>query len=391
MRFLSRKQFQWAMAVLFAFFRNFELSAAVSTNLTLKESKLANSVILDEIAVKNLRIETVTVEEQTFEETIFALGRIDVRPGFSAILSSRIPGRALKVEALPDHEVKEGEALVIVESRQPGSPPPQVTLTAPISGIISEINIVPGQPISPDNALLRIVQLESVYGIARIPESLASQLHTGLKATVTVPGWKGIQWNTQIEHLGAVADPESGTLEAAFHIKNDDLKLRPGMRAEFSIVVDRRDGVMSVPLSAVQGDAASRFVFVADDSIPHAFIKVPVEIGAMNERFAEITRGLFPGDRVVTEGAYSLGFAGKGTVSLKEALDAAHGHEHNPDGSDITPEQKATQPKGRSASHAHGFSTLTLFSLIGNAILLILLAFAARRRATASRSSDPPE
>lgn len=368
-----------------------ELPAAVSTNLSLNESKIANSVILDEFAVKNLRIQTVTVEEQTFEETIFALGRIDVRPGFSAVLSSRIPGRALKVAALPDHEVAEGEVLVVVESRQPGNPPPQVSLTAPIAGIISEINIVPGQPISADDALLRIVKLDSVYGIARIPESLASQLRTGLKATVTVPGWAKIQWNTQIEHLGAVADPESGTLEAAFHIENDDLKLRPGMRAEFSIVVDQRDAVMSVPRVALQGDPASRFVFVADDSIPHAFLKVPVEVGAANERFAEITRGLFPGDRVVTEGAYSLAFAGKGTVSLKEALDAAHGHEHNPDGSEIAPGQTATNSKGASASHAHGFSTLTLLSLVGNVILLILLALAARRRATASRKSDSSE
>jgi len=63
----------------------------------------------------------------------------------------------------------------------------------------------------------------------------------------------------------------------------------------------------------------------------------------MNDRFVEITSGLFPADEVVTRGAYSLSFAGASSVSLKEALDAAHGHEHAADGSELTDEQRAKQ------------------------------------------------
>jgi len=54
-----------------------------------------------------------------------------------------------------------------------------------------------------------------------------------------------------------------------------------------------------------------------------------------------IRDSLFPGDEVVTQGAYPLSFAGKGGISLKEALDAAHGHEHNEDGSEMTADQQA--------------------------------------------------
>ena len=42
---------------------------------------------------------------------------------------------------------------------------------------------------------------------------------------------------------------------------------------------------------------------------PRNAIRVPVQIGAMNDRFVEITGGLVGGDEVVTTGAYSLGFA----------------------------------------------------------------------------------
>src|SRR5687768_15691454 len=71
-----------------------------------RAAKQASTVYLDSTSVKNLRLKMVEVEEQVFEETIFALGRIEVRPGYSAVLSSRIPGRVAKVDALPDHHVK---------------------------------------------------------------------------------------------------------------------------------------------------------------------------------------------------------------------------------------------------------------------------------------------
>jgi hypothetical protein len=148
---------------------------------------------------------------------------------------------------------------------------------------------------------------------------------------------------------------------------------------------------MAVPRAAVQGDGAERFLYVADDGIPNAFVKVPIVVGAMNGRSVEIKEGLLPGDKVVTTGAYSLAFAGKGSVSLKEALDAAHGHEHNEDGSEVSKDQKAaghTEGDG----HDHGGSSrklsgLTLFSLIGNGVLLVLLVIATLRRKPATEEA----
>jgi hypothetical protein len=78
-----------------------------------------------------------------------------------------------------------------------------------------------------------------------------------------------------------------------------------------------------------------------------------VEVGQVNDRYAEITNGLLPGDSVVTRGGYSLAFAGGGSVSLKAALDAAHGHEHAADGSELTADAKKAQAGGKEGD-AHG-------------------------------------
>jgi len=104
------------------------------------------------------------------------------------------------------------------------------------------------------------------------------------------------------------------------------------------------------PRSALQGTPSNRYVYVKDFGLPNAFVKTAVITGLSNDRFVEIVSGLLPADEVVTQGAYSLAFAGGGTLSLKEALDAAHGHEHNADGSEIT----AASP---SAGHGHEHPT----------------------------------
>ncbi len=150
--------------------------------------------------------------------------------------------------------------------------------------------------------------------------------------------------------FGTSADKESGTIDAIFRLTNPGDLLRADMRAEFSIVMGKRSNVV-IPRAALQGEASNRFVYVQDFDLKTVFYKTPVQVGEMNDRFVEITSGVLPADEVVTRGAYSLSFAGASSVSLKEALDAAHGHEHAEDGGELTPEKKAEmEAKKRAAA-----------------------------------------
>ncbi|MBK8039365.1 MAG: efflux RND transporter periplasmic adaptor subunit [Verrucomicrobiaceae bacterium] len=346
-----------------------------------------NLIILDETRVKNLGIQMIEAEESVFEKTLFALGHIEVLPGKKAIVSSRIPGRAFSVLVIPHQGVDVDAEVAWVESRQPGDPPPVIKLTAPISGMVSKVNIAQGQPISPDQELIEIMDLSTVEAAASVPQHLAGQLKVGLKAHIRVSALPEKLFEATLAHIAAEADEDSGTIEAAFHVANPDKLLRPGMRAEFSIATSKRENVMSIPREAIQGDAGGRFVYVADYGLKNAFVKCEVTTGEVNDSRVEITSDLLPGDEVVIHGAYMLGFAGKGSVSLKEALDAAHGHPHNDDGTEMTKEQQ--EAKGHAHDdHDHagaeGWSQFTTFFASTSALLLVLLivSFTFRNRVT---------
>ncbi len=313
--------------------------------------RATNTVVLDETGVKNLRIETVEVEETDFEQTIFSLGRVEAIPRKIAAVSSRIPGRIIELKVSPGDTVELGDEVAKVESRQPGDPPPVIVLKAPLAGLVTHVDARLGDPIDPEKAVLEVTDLSEVYAVARVPEHQAGRMKTGTVAHIKVAALPTEKFDGELLRFGTSADKASGTIDAIFRLTNPGGLLRADMRAEFSIVMSKRSNVVSVPRAALQGEASNRFVYVKDFDLANAFVKTQVQVGEMNDRFVEITSGLLPADEVVTRGAYSLSFAGASSVSLKEALDAAHGHEHAADGGELTPEIKAEmEAKKRAAS-----------------------------------------
>ena len=356
-----------------------------------------NIIVLDEAGVNNLRIETVEVEETAFEATIFSLGRIEVIPANVAAVSSRISGRVVDLRVSSGDTVKTDDEVAKIESRQPGDPPPVISLKAPLGGLVTHVDVRLGDPVDPEKPLLEITNLDEVYAIARVPEHQAGLMPPATKAHIKVAALPKEEFEGELLRFGTSADKESGTIDAIFRLKNPGDLLRAEMRAEFSIVMGRRENVISIPRAALQGEASNRFVYVKDFDLPNAFVKTQVQVGEMNDRFAEITSGLLPADEVVTQGAYSLSFAGASSVSLKEALDAAHGHEHAADGGELTPEKVAEMEAakgGEGSEHGHeegGVSTLWKYASIALFILLAISLITKRRPAVPAEEPTPAE
>jgi multidrug efflux pump subunit AcrA (membrane-fusion protein) len=353
-------------------------------------------VLLTEQGVQNLGIATVSVEEADFELTTFALASTEAAPESRSTLSSRIPGRIIETRLRLGEQVKKGDPLVLLESRQPGDPPPAIWLTAPADGTITAIATTLGAPVEPSDRLAEIADLRTIHLVATVPQATAGKLAPDARARVKFPLFPEKEFTaTRLAHPGAAIRP--GTDEATlntvgliFTLDNPDNALRPGMSAECTLILDTRTGVMSVPREAIQGTPSSRHVYVKHMTIPHAFERVNVTTGLANQDRIEILDGLFPGDEVVTQGSYSLGYAGGSSgISLKEAMDAAHGHEHNEDGSEKTAEQQASAAnEGDPHHHDHpGPQLREIFFMAATGILALALIVVSLRRAPSAEIS----
>ena len=368
-------------------------------------------VILTEQGVKNLGLETVTVEEADFETTTFALGRTEAIPENRSSLSSRISGRVAETRLKIGSYVNKGDQLVLLESRQPGDPPPTVWLTAPADGTVVSVNTRLGAPVEPSDSLAEFADLKTIYLIARLPQAVAGKIKQGTQAKVHFPISPDKEYIATLLKFAACACPDPdcalgqdvsirsdknegadlNTAGVIFTIDNSGNQLRPGMNAECTISMEKRENVLSVPREAIQGGPANRHVYVKHMTIPNAFDRVNVQTGLTSNERVEILDGLLPGDEVVTRGSYSLGFAGSGGgPSLKEAMDAAHGHEHNEDGSEQTKDQKSGTDTASSDDHTHhGPGMREIFFMAATGILsLLLVIIALRRRQSADANTE---
>lgn len=370
---------------LFPFISLIGVLSSASAHGAAEDTRSDSTTILSDQGVKNLGIETVRPSKATFETTVFAIGKISPIPNRRSVISTRFSGRVVQTPPIVGDRVTKGQVLLKVESRQPGSPPPVIDLVAPEGGIISESHVTLGQPVEPAEELMDIVDLSQVWAVANVPESHASKVKIGSKAHIKVISLGDVTFEGELIRMGTEANTNAGTVEAIFLLENPELRLRPNMRTEFSIVTHSRQGVLSIPRKAIQGDAAEPYVFVKDYELKNAFVKSPVITGEKNHAFVEVKSGINRFDDVVTQGSYLLGFSQGGGISLKEALDAAHGHEHNEDGSELTDSQKKAQ-----AAEATGASTAVgsvnwhaphvIFLIASNCITLALLTVIAIKK-----------
>ncbi len=333
-----------------------------------------NTIVLDPNAIQNLGIETVAAEESTFENIIPVLGEIEHTCESHSILSSRIAGKIIESVVHKGDFVKMGDVMLRIESRQPGDPPPVIELKAPADGIVIRSDGHLGAAVEPDKELMEILDITNVWAVAHVPQHQAAILKEGLTARIRIPALGIEEKSSTFLRLNTDEEPNPSTLNAIFELPNPDTKLRPGMRAEISLIASKRENVLSIPRAALQGDRSNRFLFIKDYELKNAFVRVPVVIGEATDERVEIKSGLFPGDEVVVKGSYALSFAGKGTASLREALDAAHGHPHNEDGTEMSAEEIAVAGGDHGHDHGHeGISPLVIFLTITCGVLLMLL------------------
>ena len=176
------------------------------------------------------------------------------------------------------------------------------TVTAPISGVVAERMIKPGNFVQANTPIFRIVDDARLEAELNVPERELATLKAGLPVNLTVDALPGRTFEGRIDRVSPVVDAESGTFRvvAAFAGKGD---LKPGMFARISVDYDQRSDALTVPRAALLEDDAEPAVFVVDDGKAK---RVPIELGYLDGEWAEVRGGLDEGAQVVTAGKVTL-------------------------------------------------------------------------------------
>ena len=196
------------------------------------------------------------------------------------------------------------------------------SVAAPIGGVIAERNVVLGETVEPSKVIFKILDPSVVFVEGDAFEESLRELKVGQSVRIRLASYPDEVFAGKISRLSPTIDPQKRTLRLWVEVVNPSGKLKPNLFSEMNIVVGGQGEVLAIPIEAVISTEGENFVFVEEKG---SFRRADVVLGARDDRFVEVKKGLLPGDRVVTDGKQQLY-----TQSLiaKQGGAALGGHTH---------------------------------------------------------------
>jgi HlyD family secretion protein len=176
-------------------------------------------------------------------------------------------------------------------------------ITAPITGIVSHRHVDPGAYITDRTSIVTIVDMDSVKIEVPISERDIGGLRPGLGARIRVDAYPEAVFEGTVRRISPTIDPASRSGEVEIVVGNPDYRLKPGMFAKVTIVLEQRHNVVVIPRDALHPNGTGPAVFVVQDGTAHLR---PVTTGLQNDTEVEIVDALEPGAEIVLAGQHSL-------------------------------------------------------------------------------------
>jgi RND family efflux transporter MFP subunit len=231
-------------------------------------------------------------------------------------------------EAISEREYQESSAAYVEDSLRYYSLAENISeggirVVAPVSGSIHELRVSDGEYTNPGKILAILSTNRNLMLRADLPQQHYNQLKQIETAHFRPAYSKQVfaveEWGGSLLAAGESVAENNHYLPVIFRLENDG-QLLEGAFAEVYLLTSAKHDVLSVPVSALGEEQGGFYLYV--QMTGESFTKRYVEIGEQNGRMVEITRGLLPGERVVTEGMTLVKAASMATGEIED------GHSH---------------------------------------------------------------
>lgn len=189
-----------------------------------------------------------------------------------------------------------------------------VTLRAPQTGVITELNVRNGAMVSPGQTLAKVAGLSKLWLVVEVPESMALQVRPGMGVNAVFAGDSTQHFTGHIREILPGISTTSRTLQARLEIDNADLTMTPGMLMRAHISAEKATSRLFVPSEAVITTGKRSIVIVKNED--GRLQPVEVTIGDDIRNNTEILSGLTEGQQVVASGQFLI----DSEASLKSVL-----------------------------------------------------------------------
>ena len=177
------------------------------------------------------------------------------------------------------------------------------TMTAPFDGTIVSVGAQVGDLVSSGTIIVTLADLSDLRVKAIVDETDISNVGIGQEVGITFDAFPGSRFQGQVLEVPLQGQLTQNVLTYEVPVSLGgaaEVALKPGMTANVSIVVGRRENALLVPAMAVQQGENGDVVKV-QLSPKGLTVEAPVVLGLSDGTYVEVKQGLKEGDQVVAE------------------------------------------------------------------------------------------
>jgi RND family efflux transporter MFP subunit len=179
-------------------------------------------------------------------------------------------------------------------------------IEAPYDGIVTRRNVDTGHLTKPgsDGDPLFIVARTDIMTIAvDIPETYSTDVNPGALALIKLQAMSGQTVEGKVTRTAWALDPKTRTIRAEIDIPNPGGKLRPGLYAYATVIVEEHKDVLTILATAVVREGGKTSCAAVRQG---RVVRLPIEVGLSDGTRTEVLSGLGEGEVVVKANAASL-------------------------------------------------------------------------------------
>ena len=205
--------------------------------------------------------------------------------------------------AAAEKALKDAESALKAQ-RELGNDTTETVVTAPFPGIVTSIDVNPGQRLQPGGAVLSVTRRDRLIVRLGVEPEEAPSVSAGARVRLSPVFGDGPSLNAAVDQVQGIVDAQTRLVDVLVRLNGAQTNhLLPGMQLRGRITVAGAN-TLAVPRRSVLKDSQGSYVFVVNGETAH---RINVRTGIRTERWIGVSADrLRSGDRVVVQGNYEL-------------------------------------------------------------------------------------
>lgn len=227
----------------------------------------------------------------------------DIKAQDEAFIYPKVSGKIIKKVKEDGSPVNKGDVICYIDRDEVGLKFEKAPVESTLTGVVGRFLVDIGVSVNAQTPIAFVVNDSKVKINLDIPEKYLPRVSLSQEAKIKVDSWPDDEFLGVVTKISPVVDLSSRTAPVELTVDNPNGRLKSGMFAKVSIIIQKQSNTPAVIKEAIMGRDSNTYVFVIDG---HKARLQQVSLGIREGSYYEVKSGLNEGDLVVIMGQQRL-------------------------------------------------------------------------------------